>query len=110
MVEVQQEQKVAGQKLAAKNMVIHQSREELGLHPASKPTGSMKDSTLYFNWRQQGRAVQTSSSFSEDPVFQVVPPVFTKMDVRDEDIGYRNRSKLSARASSDLIVQQQGLI
>ena len=109
MVEVQHEQKVAGQKLAAKNMVIHQSREELGLHPASKPTGSMKDSTLYFN-RQQGRAVQTSSSFSEDPVFQVVPPVFTKMDVRDEDIVYRNRSKLSARASSDLIVQQQGLI
>ena len=36
MVEVQQEQKVA-----AKNMVIHQSREELGLHLASKPTGSM---------------------------------------------------------------------
>ena len=36
MVEEQHEQKVAGQKVAAKNMVIHQSREELGLHPASQ--------------------------------------------------------------------------
>ena len=55
MIEVQQEQKVAGQKVEAKNMLIHQSCEKLGLHPATKPTGSMIDSTLYFNWRQQGR-------------------------------------------------------
>ena len=49
MVEVQQEKKVAGLELAAKNMVMHKSRAELGLHPASKPTGTMADSTLYFN-------------------------------------------------------------
>ena len=55
LAEVQQEQKVAGQKVEAKNMLIHQSCEKLGLHPATKPTGSMIDSTLYFNWRQQGR-------------------------------------------------------
>ena len=62
MVEVQQEKKVAGLELAAKNMVMHKSRAELGLHPASKPTGTMADSTLYFNWRQQGKGSRSPAA------------------------------------------------
>ena len=36
MLEVQQEKKVAGLEVEVKNMVMHKSREELGLHPDTK--------------------------------------------------------------------------
>jgi hypothetical protein len=40
-------------------------------------------------------AIQTSTNVSEDPVVKVITPVFANLDVRDKDIGSRNRSKLS---------------
>jgi hypothetical protein len=55
MVEVHQEKKVAGLEFASKNMGMYKSREELGLLPATKPTGTMADSSLYFNWRWHGK-------------------------------------------------------
>ena len=45
--------------MTTNTIVIHQSREELGLHPATKPTVTMIDSTLCFNWRQQGKGSQS---------------------------------------------------
>ena len=45
-------------------------------------------------------AVHPSSSVSEDPVLQEVPAVFASADVREDDISFRNRSKLSAKIKS----------
>ena len=48
---VKKGKKVVGLEIAAKNLVMHKSRAELGLHPSNPPTGSMADSSLYFIWR-----------------------------------------------------------
>ena len=55
MVEVNQGKNLAGHESAAKNMVMHKSRAELGLHHVPQPTGTLAGSTLYFIWRAQGK-------------------------------------------------------
>ena len=54
MMQLHKEQKLAAQR-AAKNMVISRSRKDRGLAPAGEPMGAVLDSSLYFNWRGQGR-------------------------------------------------------
>ena len=52
------------------------------------------------NWAEHVETVQPCSSVSEDPVLQEVPAVFASADVREDDISFRNRSKLSAKIKS----------
>ena len=75
MVEVNQGRKVAGLELATKNMVMHRSHAELGLHPATLPTG-----TIYFNLRAQGKGSMSSVPKEKCEACSMDPSSWTRLD------------------------------
>ena len=85
MLEGKKGKKVAGIEEAAKNKEMRKSRAELGLHPATPPTGAMAESSLYFNWRAQGKGsrspVNTIKSRTNLPVeFWTFPDQSTRSE------------------------------
>ena len=75
-MEVNQGKKVARLELATNNMVMHNSRTELGLHPATLPTG-----TIYFNLRAQGKGSMSSVPKEKCEACSMEPSSWTRLDL-----------------------------